>query len=47
MSLETNKALVRRHMDEAFTNHNLEVLDEQGFTVKGSSAHLDSNGKGW
>ncbi len=28
MSLETNKALVRGHMDEAFTNHNLAVLDE-------------------
>ena len=28
MSLETNKALVRRHMDEAFTNHNFAVLDE-------------------
>ncbi len=28
MSLETNKARVRRHMDEAFTNHNLAVLDE-------------------
>jgi predicted ester cyclase len=28
MSLETNKALVRRHMDEAFTNHNVAVLDE-------------------
>jgi len=28
MSLETNKALVRRHSEEAFNQHHLAVLDE-------------------
>ena len=43
MSLDTNKALVHRHVDEAFTNHNLVVLDE---TV--SDDYIDhTNPPGW
>jgi steroid delta-isomerase-like uncharacterized protein len=43
MSLETNKALVRRHIDEAFTNHSLAVLDE---TI--SDDYVDhTNPPGW
>jgi len=43
MSLETNKALVRRHIEEAFNNHNRAVLDE---TI--SDEYVDhTNPPGW
>jgi steroid delta-isomerase-like uncharacterized protein len=43
MSLESNKALVRSHIDESFTNHNLVVLDE---TI--SDDYVDhTNPPGW